>query len=68
MPKMDGLTFVKKMKQETAYKQIPVIVVSGIHDPDMRQEFAAEGVNSYIIKSDFDRGNLVAEVNKLLNV
>lgn len=44
----------------------PVIVVTTIDEPDVKQAFAAQGVTNYVVKSDFERGNLIAEVNKLL--
>ncbi len=66
MPRMDGLTFVQNLRQKKAYKYTPIIVVSSIEDSDMREAFASKGIRSYIIKSDFDRGNLVVEVNNLI--
>ncbi len=66
MPRMDGLAFVDNLRENPAYAHTPIIVVSSVEDPEVKQQFVSRGVRSQIIKSDFERGNLVAEVNKLL--
>ncbi len=68
MPRMDGLTFVENLRQIDEYKQIPVIVVTSVKEPDIKQKFASKGADSYIYKSDFDRGNLVLEVKRLIEM
>ncbi len=66
MPRMDGLAFVENLRQKDEYRQIPVIVVSSVEDTDIKEKFVSKGADSYIYKSDFDRGNLVLEVNRLI--
>jgi len=66
MPRLDGLGFVERLRQESKYAHTPVIVISTLDDPEIRKQFMAKGVNSFIVKADFERGNLAAEVNKLL--
>ena len=45
----------------------PVVVVSSVYDSEIRQQFFDLGVQSFIIKSDFERGNLISIVKELLN-
>lgn len=66
MPKMDGLDFVRNLRREKKYKRIPVIVVSADDDPGIKSKFLAQGADSFIIKADFDRGDLVSEVRSLI--
>ncbi|MCP4104497.1 MAG: response regulator [Desulfobacteraceae bacterium] len=66
MPRMDGLAFVENIRQRDEYRQIPVIVVSSVEDADVKEKFVSKGADSYIYKSDFDRGNLVHEVKRLI--
>lgn len=66
MPRMDGVKFVEQLRQQAAYKETPVVVVSTVEDPEIRQQFAAQGVASHIVKADFERGNLAMEVKRLL--
>lgn len=66
MPRMDGLTFIENLRKDEKYKNTPVIVVSSKYNYELKEQFKRIGVTSYIIKSDFDRGNLLEEVKKLI--
>ncbi len=49
MPKMDGYTFVRRLKKDSDTKDIPLIVLTS-YEP-MRDMFQLEGVNDYFVKS-----------------
>jgi len=49
MPKMDGYTFVRRLKKEPENKDIPVIILTS-YEP-MKDMFRLEGVNDYFVKS-----------------
>jgi two-component system, chemotaxis family, sensor kinase CheA len=66
MPRMDGYTFVENLRKEDRYKSTPIIVVSSVNDPEVQTKFRSIGANSFIVKSEFDRGNLLAEVKELI--
>ena len=66
MPRMDGFTLVENIRRDEKHRNVPIIVVSSVSEPESKQRFFAAGANSYIIKADFDRGNLVSEVRKLI--
>lgn len=66
MPRMDGLTFVENLRKDENYRQVPIIVVSSDEDPEKRRRFEVVGANAFIVKADFDRGNLVARVKDLI--
>jgi two-component system chemotaxis sensor kinase CheA len=66
MPRMDGCTFVENLRKDEKYKTTPIIVISAVEDRETRARFDALGVGSYIVKSDFDRGNLANEVRRLI--
>ncbi len=66
MPRMDGLTFVENLRREEQFKKIPIIVVSSEKNEAVKDSFAKAGANSYIDKTDFDRGNLLQEVKNLI--
>jgi two-component system chemotaxis sensor kinase CheA len=66
MPRMDGLTFVGNLRNIAAYQDIPVIVVSSDEDPVLRRKFMDSGASSFIVKSEFERGNLVETVKSLI--
>ena len=49
MPKMDGYTFVRRLKKEPDEKDIPVIVLTS-YEP-MKDMFQLEGVSDYFVKA-----------------
>ena len=66
MPRMDGYTFVGNLRNIEAYHDIPVVVVSSDEDPDLRKKFLGNGATSFIVKSEFERENLVEAVKSLI--
>ncbi|MFP4347234.1 MAG: response regulator [Desulfococcaceae bacterium] len=68
MPRMDGLTFVENLRKDDRYRKTPVIVVSSVEDPAVKADFFAKGADAYIVKSDFDRGNLIMEVRNRIGL
>jgi CheY-like chemotaxis protein len=49
MPKMDGYTFVRRLKKDPSTKDIPLIVLTS-YEP-MKDMFQLEGVSDYFVKS-----------------
>lgn len=49
MPKIDGYTFVRRLKKEEGTKNIPVIILTS-YEP-MKDMFQLEGVKDYFVKS-----------------
>lgn len=66
MPRMDGLTFVENLRKVDGYAKTPVIVVSSEDDEAKRRQFRQAGATSFIVKSDFERENLVDRVRALI--
>ena len=61
MPAMDGYTFVRRLRKDG--QQIPVIVLTG--QGAMRDLFAVEGVNDYMVKP-FKSEELLEKIKKHL--
>ena len=49
MPKMDGYTFVRRLKKEPESKDLPMIVLTS-YEP-MKDMFQLEGISDYFVKS-----------------
>ena len=64
MPKMDGYTFVRRIKKEPENKDTPLIVLTS-YEP-MKDMFQLEGVSDYFVKSANMEGLLKA-IGKYLN-
>ncbi len=66
MPRMDGYTFVENLRKNKNYDDTPIIVISSVDTAESREKFAQLGADSYIVKSEFERGNLMDEVKRLI--
>jgi two-component system chemotaxis response regulator CheY len=70
MPNMDGIAFVKKLKQLPAYKFTPVIMLTfglqeGKKQEDQKQEARAAGVKAWMVKP-FQSAQMLEAVSKLV--
>lgn len=66
MPKMDGMEVLKKIKENEAWKHIPVIMLTNISDKEKVDEaLRQEGVD-YLIKSHFTPSEVVSKVYDVL--
>ncbi len=66
MPRMDGFTLIENLRRDKAYSSLPIIVVSAYEEPASRKKAIGMGADRYLVKSDFDRHNLVDAVRELL--
>lgn len=61
MPEMDGLDLVKKLREDTATKAIPLIVLSSKEDPALKAKAFQLGANDYLVKIP-DEVELIARI------
>ena len=67
MPRMNGFVFMENLRRMEQYASVPVIVVSADQDRNIISQFEAAGVNAFIAKSDFKRGNLINAVKEFVH-
>lgn len=67
MPRMDGFVMLHNMRHSETLKNIPVVVITSEFESDTQHKVFENGANGYIVKSEFERENLVAKVKELLN-
>ncbi len=66
MPKINGLDVLKKLKEDSETKEIPVLILSALAD-DERHKVARElGAVDYIVKSETLPVDVIAKMNKAL--
>lgn len=65
MPKMNGFELTKKIRSESRFADLPVILVTTLSSDDDRRRGLQSGANGYITKSGFEGGNLVATLDRL---
>lgn len=68
MPNMNGLELTEKIKQNSRYKKIPVILVSALESDDDKKRGMLTGADAYIVKSSFDQSNLLNAIKRLTRI
>jgi len=65
MPVMDGITFLKTVKQMVAYKFTPVIMLTNEASDAMKQQGQASGAKAWMVKP-FQPAQMLTAVSKLI--
>jgi two-component system, response regulator len=66
MPKMNGFEVLKKLKEESRTKDVPVIVLSNLAQPDDVEKVMKLGASSYLVKSQNDPDDTVKKVRQVI--
>lgn len=61
MPEMTGFEVLKQMREQSALKQVPVIMLTGVADKEKIREAINVGVSYYIVKP-FEFHDLISKV------
>jgi diguanylate cyclase (GGDEF)-like protein len=67
MPRMDGFRFISTLQSREELRDIPVIMLTGREDRDMKIKGLEQGASDYVTKP-FDAGELVARVKVQLKI
>lgn len=67
MPKMDGMTMLKKLQESAWGKKAKVIMLTNLNDLDKVSEALMRGSYDYLVKSDWKIDDVVARVRQRLN-
>ena len=65
MPRMDGLTLIRELRQLPAYRATPILMLTTEAGDDMKAQGRAAGASGWMVKP-FDPQKLVDVVRKLL--
>ncbi|UCC10996.1 MAG: hybrid sensor histidine kinase/response regulator, partial [candidate division WOR-3 bacterium] len=66
MPEMDGFQLTKKLRTDTKYQEIPVVMVTALAKDEEKRRGIEAGADAYITKTDFDQANLVETIERLI--
>jgi two-component system chemotaxis sensor kinase CheA len=66
MPGMDGFEFVVQTRADPSLRAIPAILVTSRHSVDDRRRGAEVGARAYIVKGEFDQGELLRAIRLLI--
>jgi DNA-binding response OmpR family regulator len=67
MPHMDGFEFLKKVKADPAFQNIPVIILSNLYSREDRKKGLDSGAAIYLVKSEHDPKEIVAQTLTVAN-
>ena len=66
LPGLSGLEFLRKLRSQDAWKNLPVIVVSNSGSPDKIRESKELGVETYFVKADWRLEEIIDVVRTIL--
>jgi two-component system chemotaxis sensor kinase CheA len=66
MPRMNGFELITNIRADKKLGELPVVLVTSLGSQRDREYGIEVGANAYIIKSDFDQGNLLEIIRRLL--
>lgn len=66
LPAGGGLSVLKNLKRSVKTRDIPIVVLTAMHDEKYKKDVLGEGVDAYLEKP-YDIEKLVEVINSLLN-
>ena len=66
MPNMDGFTMTSRLRAQDEYMDTPIILVTARDSEEDKRKGITVGANAYIIKGDFEQGNLLETIQNLI--
>ncbi len=58
MPQLDGIELIKRLRADTRWSSVPVIVLSTRGSADDKQRAVVAGANAYLVKTEFSESAL----------
>lgn len=68
LPKMDGFSVLKALKEDNETKDIPVILLTNLGQKDDVEKGLEAGAVDYLIKAHFKPSEIVEKVRKVLKL
>ena len=65
MPRLDGLSLTRRLRDEAATARLPVILLTSRDDAPTRAAGAAAGADAYLVKSRFDASVLLETLGRI---
>ena len=68
MPKMDGLTMLKKMREQKEGATIPVLILTNLSGAETIEKSVASGSFDFLVKANWELGDIVKKVKRKLGI
>jgi len=66
MPRLNGFELTSKIRNDKNMADLPVVLVTALASREDQEQGIDAGANAYIVKSNFDQGNLLEVIERLL--
>jgi two-component system chemotaxis sensor kinase CheA len=66
MPNLNGFELCRAIRQDANLAHLPVILCTSLGSPEDRRQGAEAGANAYMIKADFEHGQLLHLIAELI--
>jgi two-component system chemotaxis sensor kinase CheA len=66
MPRLDGFQLTVRIRTELGKPNLPVIIITSLASETHRRRGLEAGAQAYIVKSQFNQGNLIDTIRQLL--
>jgi DNA-binding response OmpR family regulator len=67
MPKMDGFAVLQKIRKNSDFKDMPVVMLTNLGQKESVEKGLSLGANGYIIKAHFTPSEVVNKIKEFLN-
>jgi two-component system, chemotaxis family, sensor kinase CheA len=66
MPRMDGFALTRRIKSSNKHMHLPVVLVTALSSERHKALGISSGADAYLVKSEFERSDLLEVINQLL--
>jgi len=66
IPRMNGFELTAKIRDDQKHADLPVILVTALETAEDKQRGMEVGANAYIVKSSFEKSNLIETIQRLI--
>ncbi len=67
LPKMNGFEFLKRLRQDPAWRNIPVLILSGLGQETEIRRGLELGAREFVVKTKVDPRELLVKIRKMLS-
>ena len=65
MPRLDGFSLTRRIKQSAELSQIPVVILSSLASPEDKRRGLDAGADAYLIKGELGVESLALTIDRL---
>ena len=68
MPEVDGMSMLKKLREDEWGRDVPVIVLTNVYEIDKMSEAVTLSTSGYLIKTDWKLEEVVGKIRQVLKL